>query len=119
MLLLRFFMLLISTIINIGNSQDPYIKLVVMLVVTSGVFMWAWVSHGVYKKWYHIALEASFLFNLIALIVGTYQYQLSQSTHNQGALVYTSISITLVTFTGIVIAAVVPHVQKPRLRNSY
>ena len=88
-----------------------------MLVVISGLIVWAWASLGVHKKWYQDALEASFLFNLIALIGGT--YQVHQSTHNQGAVVYTSISITFVTFTGIIIAAVVQRLQKTQFGKTF
>ena len=46
------------------------------------------------------------------------QPETSRSTHNQGAVVYTSVSIAFVTFTGIVIAAVVQRLQKTQFGKS-
>ncbi len=107
LLLVRFLILLLSTIINIGKPQDPHTNLLVMIVVLSVLL--AWVSRGVYKKWYLDALEASFIFNLIVLAVGTYQVRLSGGS--QAALVYTSVGIAFVTFLGIVCGAMVPKTR--------
>ncbi len=85
-----------------------------MVVVVSVLL--AWIGRGVYKKWYHDVLEASFIFNLIVLTEGTYQVRLSGG--NQAALVYTSVSIAFVTFIGIITGAVMNHLQKTRLGKS-
>ncbi len=111
LLLLRFFIVLLSTLVNIENPQDPFVSLVVLLCVVTGMLLWAWLAvHTLYKRWYLDVLEASFLFNLMIVIGGTYQIRLSGG--NQAALVYTSISIALATFIGIVISAVVRQVNE-------
>ncbi len=111
LLLLRFFIVLLGTLVNIENPQDPFVSLVVLLCVVTGMLLWAWlVVHTLYKRWYLDVLEASFLFNLMVLIGGTYQIRLSGG--NQAALVYTSISIALTTFIGVVISAVMRQVNE-------
>ena len=59
--------------------------------------MWAWVSGGVYEKWYLDVLEGSFALNLIILVGTTYYIKLAEG--NQLAVGYTSVSIAFVTFT--------------------
>ena len=61
--------------------------------------MWAWVSGGVYKNWCLDALEGSFTLNLVVLAVAT--YHVGHSKGNKLAVGYTSVSITLATFIGI------------------
>ncbi len=115
LLLVRFFVLLLSTIINIHRPYDPHTNLLVMVVI--GSCLLAWVSRGIYKKWYLDALEASFIFNLIVLAVGTYHVHLSGG--NQATLVYTSTGIAFVTFIVIVTAAVVQRLWKTRFGSSF
>ncbi len=111
LLLLRFFIVLLSTLINIGKTQDPFVHLAVLHAIVSGMLLWAWLAvHRLYKKWYLDVLEASFIFNLVVLIGGTYQIRLSGGS--QTALVYTSISIAFTTFIGMVLSAVVRQVKK-------
>ncbi len=111
LLLLRFFVVLLSTLVNIERPQDPFVSLVVLLCVVSGMLLWSgFTIHRLYKKWYLNVLEASFMFNLIVLIGGTYQIKLSGG--NQAALVYTSVSISFTTFIGIVICGVVQQGKK-------
>ncbi len=121
LLLLRFFIVLISTLINIESPKDPFMSLVVLLCIVSGMLLWAWLAvRRLYKKWYLDIIEASFIFNLIVLIGGTYQIRLSGG--NQAALVYTSVSIAFTTFIGIVIRGVVQQgkkvLQKRRRRRA-
>ncbi len=100
LLLLRFLMLLTSAIIDMDNPQDPRTNLVLILVILSGLQMWAWpIGRGVCKKWYLDDLEASFILNLLVLIGGTCQITLSGG--NQAALVYTSVGVAFATFIGI------------------
>ncbi len=111
MLLLRFFIVLLSTLVNIESPQDPFVSLAVLQVTVSGMLLWAWLAvHRLYKRWYLNILEASFMFNLIVLIGGTYQIRLSGG--NQAALAYTSVSIAFTTFIGIVICGVVQQGKK-------
>ena len=96
LLVLRFVLLLVFAF---NPQQDPSINLLAILVVTSILHLWAWVSGGVYKNWCLDALEGSFILNVIVLSVGTYHVQLSGG--NQLAVGYTSVITALVTFVGI------------------
>ncbi len=111
LLLLRFFIVLLTTIVNISHIRDPFVSLVVLLCVVSGILLWAWVFGRLYKRWYLNVLEASFMFNLIILIGGTYQVD-RISGGGQTALVYTSVSIAFTSFIGMVISPVVKKVYK-------
>ena len=61
--------------------------------------LWAWVSGGIYKNWCLDALEGSFALNLIILAAAT--FYVDHSVGNQFAVGYTSVSIALATFIGI------------------
>ena len=61
--------------------------------------MWAWFNGGVYKNRYLDALKGSFVLNLI--ILGAATYYVDQIKGNKLPVGYTSVSIALVTFTGI------------------
>ena len=80
-------------------TYNPTYSLLVTVVGTVILQMWAWVSGGVYKNWYLDALEGSFVLNLILLGVAT--YHVNYSGGNQLAVGYTSVSIALATFVGI------------------
>ena len=77
------------------------VTLLAISTVTVGIAIWVWNFGGVFKFWYLSALEGSFILNLGILTAGT-QYIL-HTGGNQAALTYTSISVALVTFTGIVV----------------
>ena len=66
---------------------------------SSALQLWAWVSGGVYKNWCLDALEGSFVLNLILLAAATYYVKLLKG--NKLAVGYTSFTIALVTFIGI------------------
>ena len=110
LLLLRSFIVLLSTLINIENPQDPFVSLAVLQGIVSGMLLWAWFTESLYKKWYLNILEASFIFNLMILIGGTYQIRLSGG--NQDALAYTSVTIAFATFIGLVIISVTRQGKK-------
>ena len=61
--------------------------------------MWAWVSGGVYRNWCRDVLEGSFALNLTILAAATSYVDRSQGA--QLAVGYTSVSIALATFIGI------------------
>ena len=82
-----------------NRQRDPSINLLAILLGTGKLIAWAWISGGVYKNWCLDALEASFAMNLIVLGVATYHVQLSGG--DQFAVGYTSVSIALATFIGI------------------
>ena len=64
LLVLRFVLLLVFAL---NPQQDPKVNLLVILVGTGLLQLWAWVSGGVYKNWCTDALEGSFVLNLITL----------------------------------------------------
>ncbi len=111
LLLVRFLVLILSTAVNIGSTQDPHTNLLVMIIFSSCLLVW--IGRGVHTKWYVDVLEASFVFNLVVLCAGTYQARLSMG--NQAALVYTSVSVAFVTFIMIVGAVVLRRVRESRL----
>ena len=96
LLVLRFVLLLVFAL---SPQQDPNINLLAIPLGTAMLQMWAWVSGGVYKSWCLDALEGSFALNLIVLAVAT--YHVSHSKENKLVVGYTSVSIALVTFIGI------------------
>ena len=112
LLVLRFIMFLISSIIDMESPQDPHVNLLVIIASTFLLAMWVWnASGGVYKKWYINVLESSFIFNLALLATATYQVKLAGG--NQAAVFYSSVSVAFSTFIGIIIY----HVFQ-RLRDS-
>jgi len=96
LLVFRFILLLVFAI---NPQQDPRINLLAILVGTGALQLWAWSSGGVYKNSSLDALEGSFALNLI-ILVGSNMY-VNYSGGNQLAFGYTSITIALVTFIGI------------------
>ena len=98
LLVLRFVLLLVFAF-NI--QQDPSVNLLAILVGTGMLQLWAWVSGGVYKNWCLDALEGSFALNLIIVAAATSYVDHSQGNHL--AVGYTSVSIALATFIGILV----------------
>ena len=96
LLVLRFILLLVFAL---NPQQDPSVNLLAILVGLGMLHMWAWVCGGVYRNWCLDALEGSFVLNLIVLAGTTYYVKFSEG--NQLAVEYTSISIALITFIGI------------------
>ena len=96
LLVLRFVLLLVFAI---NPQQDPSINLLAILVGTGILHLWAWVSGGVYKNWCLDALEGSFALNVIVLAAAT--SYVNHSGGNQLAVGYTSVTIALVSFIGI------------------
>ena len=97
MLVVRFILLLVFAL---NPQQDPSINLLAILVGTGILQLWAWSSGGVYKNRYLDALEGSFALNLN--ILAGYTIYINLSGGNQLAVGYTSVTIALVTFIGIV-----------------
>ena len=98
LLVLRFVLLLVFAF---NPQQDPSVNLLAIIVGTGILVVWAWVSGGVYKNWCLDALEGSFALNLIILAAAT--YHVTHSRGNQLAVGYTSVSIALATFIGILV----------------
>ena len=110
LLVLRFVLLLVFAF---NFQRDPSINLLAISVGAGILQLWAWVSGGVYKNWCLDALEGSFTLNLIILGVATYHIKLSGG--NQLAVGYTSISITLVTFIGILAYHIIQQLRHIKL----
>ena len=100
LLVLRFVLFLVFAF-NI--QQDPSVNLLAILVGTGMLHLWAWVSGGVYKNWCLDVLEGSYTLNLIVLSATTMIYHVSCSGGNELAVGYTSVSIALATFIGILV----------------
>ena len=98
LLVLRFVLLLVFAL----NPQQHFnANLLVILAVAGILQLWVWVSGGVYRNWCLDVLEGSFVLNLITLAAVTFFVKLSQG--NQLSVGYTSISIALATFMGILV----------------
>ena len=100
LLVFRFILLLVFAF-EFNSREDTSINLLAILVVTGVLHFWAWISGGVYKNWCLNALEGSFALNLI-ILVGATSY-VNHSGGNQLAVGYTSVSIALATFIGILV----------------
>ena len=96
-----------------NHQQDPSINLITILVGTGFLQLWALASGGVYKNWYLDILEGSFVLNLIILVGNT--YHVSHSEGNQYAVWYTSVSIALLTFIGILASHIFQQVRHTKL----
>ena len=92
LLILRFVLLVFAF-----NHQRNFINLLAIVVGAGILQLWALFSGGVYKTCCLDALEGSFMLNLIIVAAATYHV----SKGNQLAVGYTSISIALATFIGI------------------
>ena len=108
--MLRFVLLLVFAL---NPQQDPSINLLAIVVGAGLLQLWAWVSGGVYKNWGLDALEGSFVLNLIILGVATYHIKLSGG--NQLVVRYTSVSIALATFSGIIAYHVFQQLRHSKL----
>ena len=98
LLVLRFVLLLVFAL---NPQQDPSINMLAILVTTAFLVALAWVNGGVYRNWCLDALECSFALNLIILVGAIFYDKFSQ--RSQLAVGYTSVSIALVTFTGVLV----------------
>ena len=96
LLVSRFVLLLVFAL---NPWQDPDINLLAIFGGAGIIHLWAWLSGGVYKYWCLDVLESSFVLNLVILSVAT--YHVTHSRGNQLAVGYTSVSIALTTFIGI------------------
>ena len=110
LLVLRFVLLLVFAL---NPQQDTNVSLLAILVGAGILQLWAWASGGVYKNWCLDVLEGSFALNLIVLVGATYCVKLSGG--NQLAVGYTSVSIALATFTGILAFHIFQQVRHTKL----
>ena len=95
LLVLRFGLLLVFAL---TPQQHSSVNMLATIVGTGILVVWAWVSGGVYRNWCLDALEGLFALNLIILAAAT---SYVNQSGNQLAVGYTSVSIALATFIGI------------------
>ena len=98
LLVFRFVLLLVSAF-EFNPQRDSSTNLLVILVATGVLVVWAWLNGGVYRSWCFDALEGSFVLNLIILVGATFFVKLTGG--DQLAVGYTSVSIAFATFIGI------------------
>ena len=72
-------------VLALNPNQDTSINLLVILVGTGVLQLWAWVSGGVYRNWCLDALEGSFALNLTILAASTLFYHVHQLLRNTSA----------------------------------
>ena len=110
LLVLRVVLLLVFAL---NPQQDPNINLLAIVVGAGILQLWALVSGGVYKTWCLDALEGSFALNLTILSAATYYIKLTEG--NKLALGYTSVTVALVTFNGIVVYHLLNQLPQTKL----
>lgn len=95
LLLARAFLLLVFAIASVSN--DPEVELLSIAVVATLLNLYSGNFVGqVFKNWYLSLLESSFFVNLVILCVATSLFG------SQALIIYTSVSIALLEFIGIV-----------------
>ena len=122
LLLVLRFILLLAFAIEFSPQQDrTSINLLSVLVVAGILQLWAWISGGVYRNWRLDALEGSFVLNLTILAAAT-MYTRSYNTNNSGEnqpsqlpVGYTSVSIALITFIGILAYHIFQQLRQTKL----
>ena len=110
LLVLRFILLVVFAF---DPQQNPSVDLLAIIVVAGLLHMWAWFSGGVYRNWCLDALEGSFIVNMTILAAATYHVKYSEG--NQYAVWYTSVSIALITFLGILTYHIFQQVKDTKL----
>ena len=101
LLVVRIFLSIILSSVNIGKSHTNFYLLAIATVMVL-LLSFGWVSGGgVYKKWPHNVLECSFYLNLAILSIATL-YVRQTNGARQDALILTSGSIALAQFIGII-----------------
>ena len=103
LLLLRIVISIVYSIAKVNNpsySNQLFVIVLSIQVVVLAVLAWGWTVRGVYKNWVLDTLESSFFINLALVFFVVHHIQLSGGDIT--TVVYTSVSIALVTFAGIV-----------------
>ena len=110
LLMLRFVLLLVFAF---NHQQNFSINLLAILVGTGILYLWAWISGGVYKNWCLDTMEGLFTLNLIILVGAT--YHVKHSGGNQLAVGYTSVSVAFVAFLGILAYHIFQQLKRTKL----
>ena len=119
LLVLRFVIFLVLAIEFSPQQDRTSINLLSILVVAGTLQLWTWISGGVYRNWCLDALEGSFVLNLtIVAAVTMYTRSLNRSGENrlsQHEVGYTSVSIALITFIGILFYHIFQQLRHTKL----
>ena len=98
MLLVRCFLFLISAVNAFG---DPSINLLATVSVAFGILMISTLVNKIYKRWYLTALDSFFTLNFGVFASATLYIRSAEG--NQNVATFTSVSITFITFLGILV----------------
>ena len=112
LLLLRFFLFIISAVVDINSPRDPSVNLLVLGIACASLLTLALNTGSMYRKWFNNILESSFILNLAILALASYQVKVEGGS--QTAAVYTSVSVAFATFTGIIIYHVTERIVESR-----
>ena len=86
------------------NTQaDPSLNLLAIRAVVIGLLTLTHFTGLIYKKMYLDILEISFILNLGILAIATYYVKLAVVPVSQAAVTYTSVSVALTTFVGVLL----------------
>ena len=101
----------------LNTRQDPNVNLLAILLTIGFLVAWTWLSGGVYRNWCLDALECSFALNLIVLAAATFYVIYPGGNHLAAgyAIWYTSVSIALATFIGILAYNIFQHLRHTKL----
>ena len=118
--LLLFVRIVVLTVISVNSTADPGINLLVVGCSVAFILTLSLSVGGVYKRLYLTILEASFLFNLVALVL--FMLYFRQRSNTQRLLVSTSVGIAFTTFIAITALHVIWRIDlwafiKPRLKR--
>ena len=97
----------------LNPQQNASVNLLAILVGTGFRYFWAWVSGGVYRNWCLGVLEGSFALNLTILAAATSYIDRSQGA--QLTVGYTSVSIALATFIGVLAYHIFQQLRSTKL----
>ena len=119
--LLLLMRIIIFTSFAANLQGEPQLNLMVTTLASVFLLMLGWIfTDGIYKVWPLNILESSFFANLAVLSAAT-AYVISaggpSEASAQSAVTYTSVSIALVTFMGILFYHVHMQYIAPRLSN--
>ena len=108
--LLLFVRIFIAILVSLNLINITAIPLLVITILTFLLTAIAWIGGGVYKTWPRNLLECSFFINLGILAVST--LFILKIGGNQEALTYTSGSIALTKFFGILVYHIYHQARK-------
>ena len=100
--LLLVFRFILFLVFAFNFQEDPKTNLLAILIETGNLFLWLWISGGVYTNRYINVLEGSFVLNLIISSAINYCVNLLGGSQLIVSYVWTtSVSIAFATFIGI------------------